>query len=168
MKNIGKKKWPVLLALLSCLALCACEKDSIQQETTSSAPALTVQTEEAKEESILKIKIGEQELVADFADNPSAEAFRQLLQQGPVTVDMTDYGGFEKVGSLGTSITTSDTQITTEPGDVILYQGNQITIYYGKNTWNFTRLAKIRDTSDLKEKLGEGRIQVTFFLEAEE
>lgn len=168
MKKPGKKKWPVLLGLLSCLALCACEKDSIQQKTTSSAPALTVQTEEAKEESILKIRIGEQELDADFADNPSAEAFRQLLQQGPVTVDMTDYGGFEKVGSLGTSITTSDTRITTEPGDIILYQGNQITIYYGTNTWNFTRLAKIRDTTDLKEKLGEGRIQVTFSLEAEE
>lgn len=168
MKHPYRKKWPVLLVLLSCLALCACAEDHTRQETAPSTTASTVQTSELKEESILKISIGDQELDAVFADNPSAEAFRQLLQQGPVTVDMTDYGGFEKVGPLGTSITTSDTQITTEPGDVILYQGNQITIYYGTNTWNFTRLAKIRDTTDLKEKLGEGRVQVTFSLEAEE
>lgn len=168
MKHPYRKKWPVLLVLLSCLALCACGENDPRQETAPSATATTVQASESKEESILKISIGEQELDAVFADNPSAEAFRQLLQQGPVTVEMTDYGGFEKVGPLGTSITTSDTRITTEPGDVILYQGNQITIYYGTNTWNFTRLAKIRDTTDLKEKLGEGRVQVTFSLEAEE
>ena len=168
MKHPYRKKWPVLLVLLSCLTLCACAEDHTHQETAPSVTASTVQTSQPKEESILKISIGEQELDAVFADNPSAEAFRQLLQQGPVTVEMTDYGGFEKVGPLGTSITTSDTRITTEPGDVILYQGNQITIYYGTNTWNFTRLAKIRDTTDLKEKLGEGRVQVTFSLEAEE
>lgn len=168
MKRLYKEKWPVLLVLLSCLALCACGENGTRQETAPSATVSTIQTSQPKEESILKISIGEQELDAVFADNPSAEAFRQLLQQGPVTVKMTDYGGFEKVGPLGTSITTSDTRITTEPGDVILYQGNQITIYYGTNTWNFTRLAKIRDTTDLKEKLGEGRIQVTFSLEAEE
>ena len=116
----------------------------------------------------MKITVGDCEFTATFADNPSAEEFRELLAQGPVTVTMEDYGGFEKVGPLGTTLTRSDEQITTEPGDVILYQGNQITIYYGTNTWNFTRLAKIRDTTDLKEKLGEGRIQVTFSLEAEE
>ena len=168
MKHPYRKKWPVLLVLLSCLALCACGENGTRQETAPSATVSTIQTSQPKEESILKISIGEQELDAVFADNPSAEAFRQLLQQWPVTVEMTDYGGFEKVGPLGTSITTSDTRITTEPGDVILYQGNQITIYYGTNTWNFTRLAKIRDTTDLKEKLGEGRVQVTFSLEAEE
>ena len=168
MKHPYRKKWPVLLVLLSCLTLCASAEEHTHQETAPSVTASTVQTSQPKEESILKISIGEQELDAVFADNPSAEAFRQLLQQGPVTVEMTDYGGFEKVGPLGTSITTSDTRITTEPGDVILYQGNQITIYYGTNTWNFTRLAKIRDTTDLKEKLGEGRVQVTFSLEAEE
>lgn len=88
---------PYLLALLSCLALCACGENDTRQETAPSATASTVQASEPKEESILKISIGEQELDAVFADNPSAEAFRQLLQQGPVTVEMTDYGGFEKV-----------------------------------------------------------------------
>ena len=87
-----------------------------------------------------------------------------LLAQGPLTVSMEDYGGFEKVGPLGTTLTRSDERITTEPGDVILYQGNQITIYYGTNTWNFTRLARIDDPTDLREKLGDGSVSVTFSL----
>lgn len=116
------------------------------------------------EEPMLKITVGDQELLATFADNSSAEEFRELLSQGPVTISMEDYGGFEKVGPLGTTLTRNDTRITTQPGDVILYQGNQITIYYGTNTWNFTRLAKINDSTDLQAKLGTGTVQVTFSL----
>lgn len=113
---------------------------------------------------MLKITVGDYELLATFEDNSSAEEFKQLLAQGPVTVEMDDYGGFEKVGSLGTTLTRNDRQITTEPGDVILYQGNQLTIYYGTNTWSFTRLARIDDPTDLKAKLGEGTVQITFSL----
>lgn len=118
----------------------------------------------SQEEAMLKTTVGDYELLATFEDNSSAEEFKQLLAQGPVTVEMDDYGGFEKVGSLGTTLTRNDQQITTEPGDVILYQGNQITIYYGTNTWSFTRLARIDDPTDLKAKLGEGTVQITFSL----
>ena len=113
---------------------------------------------------MLNITAGDYELSATFADNSSAEEFRELLAQGPVTVEMEDYGGFEKVGPLGTTLTRNDEQITTEPGDVILYQGNQITIYYGTNTWSFTRLARIDDPAGLWEKLGDGVVTVTFSL----
>ena len=113
----------------------------------------------------MKIPIGDQELLAAFADNSSAEEFRELLAQGPLTIEMEDYGGFEKVGPLGTTLTRNDTRITTEPGDVILYQGNQITIYYGTNSWSFTRLARIDDPSGLQEVLGEDTVSVTFSLE---
>lgn len=119
----------------------------------------------SEEESMLNIKVGDQTLLAVWEENPSAEAFRELLSQGPLTVEMEDYGGFEKVGDLGTTLPRNDTQITTQPGDVILYQGNQITVYYGTNTWNFTRLARIADPGDLKEKLGDGTVCVTFSLE---
>lgn len=124
-------------------------------------------TEEApsQEETALKITVGDQELLATFADNSSAEAFRELLAQGPLTVEMEDYGEFEKVGPLGTTLPRNDTQITTQPGDVILYQGNQITIYYGTNSWSFTRLARIDDPDGLREKLGDGAVTVTFSLE---
>ena len=113
----------------------------------------------------MNITVGDNTLSATFEDNSSAEAFRELLSQNPITIEMEDYGGFEKVGPLGTELTRNDTQITTEPGDVILYQGNQITIYYGTNSWNFTRLAKIDDPSGLREKLGDGTVSVTFSLE---
>lgn len=112
----------------------------------------------------MKITVGEHEFLATFEDNSSAEEFRELLSQGPLTIEMEDYGGFEKVGPLGTELTRNDMQITTEPGDIILYQGNQITIYYGINSWNFTRLARIDDPSELQEKLGSGSISVTFSL----
>lgn len=129
-------------------------------ETQPSEP-----TRPDQEDPALKITVGEYELLATFADNSSAEEFQELLAQGPVTVEMADYGGFEKVGPLGTTLTRNDQQITTQPGDVILYQGNQITIYYDTNSWSFTRLATIDDPTDLKAKLGDGTVQVTFSLE---
>lgn len=82
-------------------------------------------------------------------------------------MDMRDYGSFEKAGSLGATLPTNDENITTRPGDVILYQGNSITIYYDTNTWNFTRLGSIQDCpqAQLKEMLGEGNVTVTFSLQ---
>lgn len=117
-----------------------------------------------KEEQTLKISFGQYELEAIFEKNSSADAFKELLEKGPITINMSDYGNFEKVGSLGTTLPRNDTSITTEPGDIILYQGNSITIYYDTNTWNFTKLAKITDSENLKEKLGDGTVLVTFSL----
>ena len=134
------------------------------QPEESSGTSETCETGEGQEEPMLKIMVGDYELSAAFEDNSSAEEFRELLAQGPVTVEMEDYGGFEKVGPLGATLTRNDTQITTEPGDVILYQGNQITIYYGTNTWSFTRLARIDNPTGLQEKLGDGTVAVTFSL----
>lgn len=141
----------------------AAQTGTAETGTVESQPS--TDTESSQEGSALKITIGDQELLATFADNSSAEEFRELLSQGPLTIEMEDYGGFEKVGPLGTTLTRNDTQITTEPGDVILYQGNQITIYYGTNSWSFTRLARIDDPSRLQEVLGEGTVSVTFSLE---
>ena len=77
------------------------------------------------------------------------------------------YGNFEKVGPLGQSLPTNNQQITTEAGDIILYQGNQITIYYDRNSWNFTRLGKINGVTSqqLRDILGSGDVSVTFSLE---
>ena len=107
---------------------------------------------------------GNHNLTATLADNSSATAFYELLKKGPITVDMHDYGSFEKVGSLGTSLPRNDSQITTEAGDIILYQGNQITIYYDTNSWNFTRLGKVDGVTqaDLKTILGKGNVTAVF------
>jgi chitodextrinase len=72
---------------------------------------------------------------------------------------MHDYGSFEKVGPLGRELPRNDEDITTVPGDVILYQGNQVTIYYDENRWNFTRLGHI-DQDELKSILGSGDVTV--------
>ena len=101
---------------------------------------------------------------ATLADNPSAKAFAALLKDGPLTVSTRDYGNFEKVGSLGTELPRTDEQITTAPGDIILYQGDQITVYYAQNTWSFTRLGRIDDPSGLLEALGSGDVEITFQL----
>ena len=107
---------------------------------------------------------GNHKLTATLADNSSATAFYELLKKGPLTVDMHDYGNFEKVGSLGTSLPRNDTQITTTAGDIILYQGNQITIYYDTNSWNFTRLGKVDEVTqaELKKILGKDNVTAVF------
>ena len=159
----------VLGLLLAVLGLTACGtvgSTASPSPSPSAVPSqeITAPQPSAEEGSVLNITVGDQTLTATFADNPSAEEFRALLAQGPVTVTMEDYGGFEKVGPLGATLTRSDERITTEPGDIILYQGDQITIYYDTNTWTFTRLAWIDDPSGLRELLGAGTVQVTFSL----
>ena len=163
----------IFYLLLAILGLSACgagesptgstppPSQSVVSQPESSQPQ---DNSSSQEEPMLKITVGDQELLATFEDNSSAEGFQNLLAQGPVTIEMEDYGGFEKVGPLGTTLTRNDTQITTKPGDVILYQGNQITIYYDTNSWDFTRLARIDDPTGLREKLGEETVSVTFSL----
>ena len=126
----------------------------------------TAFAEETEMKIIIKIPSGSgsHELTATLADNSSAQAFAELLKKGPVTVDMHDYGNFEKVGQLPESLPRNDTSITTEPGDIILYQGNQITIYYGTNSWSFTRLGKVEGVTptQLRNILGKGNVTAVF------
>lgn len=132
---------------------------SSQSSDTSSESVQSSKSEE--NEMNIKLEVNGSILYATLEDNTSAEAFYQLL---PVTIEMHDYANFEKVGPLGTSIVRNDEYITTEPGDIILYQGNQITVYYDTNSWNFTRLGKIENaTKDgLLSVLGEGDVTITF------
>lgn len=159
----------ILLALFGLSACGAGEMSSVPVATSQPSASQSESSQSAgntsrEEDAMLKITVGEQEFLATFEDNSSAREFQELLAQGPLTVEMEDYGGFEKVGALGSTLTRNDQRITTQPGDVILYQGNQITIYYGTNTWSFTRLARITDLTGLTEALGDGTVQVTFSL----
>lgn len=105
-------------------------------------------------------------LTATLADNSSAESLKNLLVNEPLTIKMQDYGSMEKVGPIGTDLPTNNEQITTEAGDLILYMGNALVIYYAPNSWNFTRLGKINDVSakELKNILGSGGVDVTLEL----
>lgn len=104
---------------------------------------------------------------ASFEDNSSADALKQKLNSEEIELELHDYGSFEKVGSLPWKLPQNDDTVTTVPGDVILYQGNQITIYYDENTWDFTRLAKINNTTkeELLEVLGYDNVKVKFRIE---
>ncbi|MBP5245234.1 MAG: hypothetical protein J6036_02120 [Clostridia bacterium] len=119
-----------------------------------------IQTE--KTEMKLLIKIGDEILYAAMEDNTSAADLYELLKNGSIKIDMHDYSGFEKVGVLPQSLTRNDSQINTDYGDIILYQGNQFVIYYDKNSWSLTRLGHIENISQekLKAVLGDGDVTV--------
>ena len=112
------------------------------------------------------IKVNGRVLNVKLEDNTSAKAFAEKLKSGDITISAHDYGNFEKVGNLGFSLPTNDKNITTEAGDLILYQGNQITLYYDTNNWSFTKLGKVQNVSQekLKDILGSGNVELTFSL----
>lgn len=122
-------------------------------------------TEIKEMEKIMKIniRINERNLIATLNDNSSSKALIERLEEGELTIKMQDYSNFEKVGNLGFNLPRNDEQISTDHGDLILYQGSQFVIYYDKNNWNFTRLGKIDNISqdELKEILGDGNVIVT-------
>ena len=125
---------------------------------------LNQQLTDCAAETKIDISFNGHTYLATLADNTSAEAFAELLKSGPLTVSAHDYGSFEKVGDLGTTLPRNDEQITTSAGDIILYQGNQITVYYAENSWSFTRLGRIDDPSGLRDALGDGDVTITFTL----
>jgi len=118
------------------------------------------------ETNLMNIEIGDVVLTATLVENSSVDALKEALLEGPITVDMRDYGSMENVGPLGMDLPRNDQQITTEAGDIILYQGSALVIYYAPNSWNFTRLGKINDVSadELREVLGTGNVTITLSL----
>lgn len=114
----------------------------------------------------IKISVNNEELIVELEDNSSSRALVEKLKEKDLVISAEDYGNFEKVGSLGFTLPTNDTNITTTPGDLILYQGNQITLYYDSNTWTFTRLGKVKDKTkeELKKILGSGDVVFTLSL----
>ncbi len=103
--------------------------------------------------------------LATLEDNEAADALVEMMQEAPVTIQMSDYSGFEKVGNLGTSLPAGNRQTTTQAGDIVLYQGNQIVIFYGSNSWSYTRLGRIDDLTGWEDALGDGDVTVIFSLE---
>ncbi|MDY4166025.1 MAG: cyclophilin-like fold protein [Fournierella sp.] len=147
------------------------ESSSVEDNTNAD---ITVEKEtsdeESEEEAIMQqntfyVSVGEKVFSATFADNSGAQALKELLTDGDITIRMSDYGGFEKVGSLGQSLPTENSQTTTQAGDIVLYQGSQIVIFYGSNSWSYTRLGKIDDLAGWQEALGNGDVAVTLSMQ---
>lgn len=147
------------------------ESSSVEDNTNAD---ITVEKEtsdeESEEEAIMQqntfyVSVGEKVFSATFADNSGAQALKELLADGDITIRMSDYGGFEKVGSLGQSLPTENSQTITQAGDIVLYQGSQIVIFYGSNSWSYTRLGKIDDLAGWQEALGNGDVAVTLSMQ---
>ena len=129
------------------------------------------ETEEGEESVVSRLFITVNESKAEIIleNNISVSALVERLRTGDITYTADDYGGFEKVGAIGFSLPRDDAHIQTRPGDVILYQGNQIVLFYGENSWSYTRLGRIEGLSDAQLRAflhaGEGEIQVTLSLD---
>ena len=115
----------------------------------------------------MQVKINNTPVSVQWEDNESVAALTALVREGPLTVAMSPYGGFEQVGPVGQSLPRNDVQTVTEPGDLVLYSGNQIVVFYGSNTWAYTRLGHITDKtpSEMTELLGGGAVTITISME---
>lgn len=131
-------------------------------EMTTQTEEITTVTEAAES---MTLKIGERKVPVTWEDNASVEELKKLAANG-LTIKMSKYGGFEQVGSIGKNITSNDKQTKTAPGDIVLYAGNSLVVFYGSNSWAYTRLGKINmSKNELKDLLGKGNVTVTLTLE---
>lgn len=147
----------------------ASEADTASEETTATDAMtdIAVVAEEnnnADEEdnemkNAMRLLIGETEVPVTWEENASVEALKELC---PFTIQMSMYGGFEQVGSIGQSIVRNDKQTTTNYGDIVLYSGDQIVVFYGSNSWSYTRLGHIDLTQkEMQDLLSGGDVTIT-------
>lgn len=127
-----------------------------------SASPLDSDPKDADQAMKLKVHIKGSVFTVTPAATAAAVEFVEMARQAPITIAMRDYGGFEKVGSLGKTLTANDRQTTTSAGDIVLYRGNQIVMFYGSNSWSYTRLGRVEDLTGWADCLGNGSITATF------
>ena len=132
-------------------------------ETAGTETDIQNNTEE-NEVTNMNVQVADVVFSATLEENEAVSALVEMMRESPVVIRMSDYSGFEKVGPLGTSLPASNSQTTTQAGDIVLYNGNQIVIFYGSNSWSYTRLGHIDDLTGWEEALGSGDVTVTFSL----
>jgi hypothetical protein len=150
------------------------ETESPEENVMSEGTAmyqLAAENESAEDEAIgdssMTMKIGDTKVNVDWEDNQAVAALRDMAREGDVTIQMSMYGGFEQAGSIGQSLPRDDKQTTTSSGDVVLYSGNQMVVFYGSNSWSYTRLGHISDKNaeDMTDLLSNGDVTITISIE---
>ena len=131
------------------------------QESTEATPETD---EKEPTEMKMNVQVGDYTFTATLEDNQAVAELVEMMEKGPVTLHLDDYSGFEKVGPLGRSLTTANRQTTTQAGDIVLYNGDQIVMFYGSNSWSYTRIGKIDDLTGWADALGRGSVTVTLTL----
>ena len=162
----------ILLPILMMIIVVGCSEEITNLESTPedniTIEIATDSTSNLEEEKMndIKLKVNDVDFEIELVDNSATKALIEKLKVEDITIKAHDYGGFEKVGDLGFSLPREDSNITTSAGDIVLYQGNQISLFYNSNSWSYTKIGKIKDISDeeLKEILSDGDITITFTL----
>lgn len=170
------KKILFIFFLMTFFFVCSCGSKTTSNSTINQTPPTRIPstdtnttTTEPKEDDAymnktIELKIGSTVVDVNWLDNESVKALKELTKEG-LTISMHMYGGFEQVGSLGTSIKSNDKRTTTSAGDIVLYSSNQIVIFYGSNTWEYTKLGHISlSKSELTDLLGDEDIVITLSL----
>ena len=158
----------VLYLLCILVILSACGSNGNSNPTSSLQEQIVTNTEQAGEtDKMLSMKIDNENISVKWENNNSVNALKKLCQNSTLTINTHMYGGFEQVGSIGSTLPTSDKQMTTKAGDIVLYSGNQIVIFYGSNSWSYTKLGCIsnKTVDELTDLLGKGNVTVTLSLE---
>ena len=139
-------------------------KDKVQNNEISNNTITENKVDESMNTAY--IKVNNNVLNIELEDNSATIELKERLKNGDIVVNAHEYGGFEKVGDLGFSLPREDTNITTSAGDIVLYQGNQISLFYNSNSWSYTKLGKIQNVSsnELKDILGNGDVTIIFTL----
>ena len=143
------------------------EAESVQETEMNETGAAETDIQNNTEENTvtnMNVQVGDVVFSATLEENETVSALVEMMRESPVVIQMSDYSGFEKVGSLRTSLPASNSQTTTQTGDIVLYNGNQIVIFYGSNSWSYTRLGHIDDLTGSEEALGRGDVTVIFSL----
>ena len=162
-----------LAALLFLFALSACshgdtenpaEENSVKAEEQADTESAGEEANaEGEAETAMKMMINDTEVAVSWENNESVKALNSMAENGPVTIRMNAYGGFEQVGPIGETLPANDTSIKTKAGDIMLYTSDHMVIFYGSNSWAYTRLGRITDksASELKELLSGAGVTVT-------
>ena len=149
-----------------CICLIVLMQGCKSTETTDNNTDTEPKQEETMMEKELKMRIGETEVQVVWEENESVQALKELVKDKPLSIQMSMYGGFEQVGSIGTSLPRNDRQTTTNSGDIVLYSGNQVVVFYGSNSWAYTRLGHItnKNQNDMRDLLSNGDVTITFYV----
>ena len=148
-----------LLSVIAVSVLFGCSAPA--EGTAAAGQSETEETKEEEKEMILKID--GVTVPVTWEENDAVAALREAVQKEPLDIQMTMYGGFEQVGQLGFSLPAEDEPTDTEAGDIVLYTGNMIVIFYGTNSWDYTRLGHVdnRTEQEMQELLANGNVRLT-------
>lgn len=173
MISAKRSLFPLALLFIFMILLTSCGKSNSTTTPTTDEPSTTItipsdDNSTTKEDETanmkLTLKINDIEVDVIWTDNDSVRALKNLAKDG-LTINMSKYGGFEQVGSIGSTLPSADTRITTNPGDIVLYSSNQIVLFYDSNTWSYTKLGHINlSKSELTDLLGDEDVVITLNL----